>query len=100
RPAQVKAWVQRARTGVPDIQDVGHFAKGWAAWWQDINPPWRKCCHPMPKMDGDWSAMDFPGQNGFLNVLMCLKWWRERLEVESQEWVGAIEDVSWVLEKM
>ncbi|KAF8169308.1 hypothetical protein K438DRAFT_1552107, partial [Mycena galopus ATCC 62051] len=75
RPAQVEAWVQRARNGVPDIKDVLAFAAEWAVWWEDINPPWRKGSHPMPKTDGDWTVMNLPGQNGFLNVLICLKWW-------------------------
>ncbi|KAF8202093.1 hypothetical protein K438DRAFT_1581800, partial [Mycena galopus ATCC 62051] len=99
-PAQVKAWVQRARTGVPDIKDAGCFAKEWAAWWQDINPLWWKSSNPMPKTDGDWTVMDLSGQNGFLNVLIFLKWWRERLKDEFPEWVEAVADVTWVLQKM
>ncbi|KAF8195984.1 hypothetical protein K438DRAFT_1545524, partial [Mycena galopus ATCC 62051] len=100
RPPQVKAWVQRARTGVPDIKDVQRFAQEWTAWWQDINPAWRKITLPMPQTNGPWDFMDFPGPNGFLNVLMCLKWWRERLDKDSNEWIGAVDDVTWVLKSM
>ncbi|KAJ6571545.1 hypothetical protein B0H19DRAFT_935544, partial [Mycena capillaripes] len=100
RPPQVGAWVQRARSGIPDIKDVAKFTEGWAVWWQDINPAWRKATIPMPKQDGSWECMDVPGPNGFLNVLICLKWWRERLREESKEWVDAVEDVSWVLRCM
>ncbi|KAJ7725154.1 hypothetical protein B0H14DRAFT_2276069, partial [Mycena olivaceomarginata] len=89
RPAQVSAWVQRARIGSPEIKDVGKFAEEWAVWWQDINPAWRKISLPMPKQDGVWDNMDLPGPNGFLNVLVCLKWWRGKLEEESKEWLDA-----------
>ncbi|KAJ7352105.1 hypothetical protein DFH08DRAFT_694112, partial [Mycena albidolilacea] len=100
RPAQVGAWVQRARTGVPVIPDVVRFAEQWGKWWQEINPTWRKIITPMPRKDGDWTSLDLPGPNGFLNVLICLKWWRERLEGETKEWRDAVEDVKWVLERM
>ncbi|KAJ7845161.1 hypothetical protein B0H14DRAFT_2358273, partial [Mycena olivaceomarginata] len=100
RPAQVGAWVQRARKGAPDIRDVETFGKTWMAWWRDINPPWRKAATPMPRTDGDWASLDLPGPNGFLNVLVCLKWWRERLDQESPAWREGVEDVLWVLKRM
>ncbi|KAJ7767597.1 hypothetical protein B0H14DRAFT_2402747 [Mycena olivaceomarginata] len=100
RPAQVGAWVQRARQRTLDIQDVEAFGKTWTDWWRDINPPWRKAITPMPRTDGDWVLLDLPGPNGFLNVLVCLKWWRERLEQESPVWREGVEDVLWVLERM
>ncbi|KAJ7822550.1 hypothetical protein B0H14DRAFT_2370678, partial [Mycena olivaceomarginata] len=89
-----------ARTGSPDIKDVVRFAGEWQNWWQDINPVWRKVKLPMPREDGPWMFLDLPGQNGFLNVLIGLKWWRERLDEESQEWRDAVADVSWVLKRM
>ncbi|KAJ7734705.1 hypothetical protein B0H14DRAFT_2408771, partial [Mycena olivaceomarginata] len=101
RPAQVGAWVQRARTGKPDIRDVERFANEWAKWWQEINPAWRKVSLPMSRLgDGPWVGLDLPGANGFLNVLICLKWWREQVETESKEWKEAVEDVTWVLRQM
>jgi hypothetical protein len=100
RPAQVSAWVQRARISSLEIKDVRKFAEEWAVWWQDINPAWCKISLPMPKQDGVWDNMDLPGPNGFLNVLICLKWWRGKLEEESKEWLDAVEDVMWVLKQM
>jgi hypothetical protein len=44
--------------------------------------------------------MDYKGQNGFLNVLMVLKWWRDALEVASPDWEEAVSDITWVLQKM
>ncbi|KAJ7435093.1 hypothetical protein B0H11DRAFT_1756501, partial [Mycena galericulata] len=100
RPAQVHQWVKTARKTTPAILSVEAFAKEWSAWWIDINPAWRKTQLPMAKADGPWGYLDFPGQNGFLNVIICLKWWREKLDVESQEWKEAVEDVTWVLSRM
>jgi hypothetical protein len=44
--------------------------------------------------------MDFKGQNGFLNLLMVLKWWRDAIEVASPDWEEGVGDVTWVLEEM
>lgn len=100
RPAQVGAWVQRARIGTPEIKDVAVFGREFWTWWQDINPVWRKISLPMEKKDGSWACMDLPGPNGFLNVLMCLWWWRNKMEEPSQDWREAVEDVTWVLRRM
>ncbi|KAJ7667229.1 hypothetical protein B0H14DRAFT_2167125, partial [Mycena olivaceomarginata] len=73
RPAQVGAWVQRARNSTPDIREVEALRKMWMDWWQDINPSWRKAVTPMPRTNGDQVLLDLPGPNGFLNVVVCLK---------------------------
>jgi hypothetical protein len=44
--------------------------------------------------------MDFHGQNGFLNVMMGLKWWRDAMSEGSKGWDLGVEDVIWVLTKM
>jgi hypothetical protein len=54
----------------------------------------------MPKKDGPWTFLDVPGQNSFLNVLIGLKWWREKLEEETEEWREAADNVLWVLKQM
>ncbi|KAJ7896242.1 hypothetical protein B0H14DRAFT_2171210, partial [Mycena olivaceomarginata] len=101
RPAQVGAWVQRARPGKPDIRNVERFASEWEKWWQEINLTWRKASLPMLRLgDGPWGALDLPSPNRFLNVLVCLKWWRERVATETNEWKEAVEDVTWVLRQM
>ncbi|KAJ6589189.1 hypothetical protein B0H19DRAFT_921606, partial [Mycena capillaripes] len=77
------------------------FEKDWWGWWRDINPSWRKESEPMDRgSDGPWKTMDYHGQNGFLNVLMGLKWWRDAMPEGSKEWDKAVEDVIWVLTKM
>jgi hypothetical protein len=67
----------------------------------DINPAWRNEQRPMKREGGSsWSTLDIPGQNGFLNLLMCLKWWRDAMEVPSPDWEEAVDDVTWVLQQM
>ncbi|KAK7013927.1 hypothetical protein R3P38DRAFT_3206497 [Favolaschia claudopus] len=102
RPQQIGAWIQRARTGKPVIKNVEAFAEQWGLWWYDINPPSRKTKNPLEltKTSGPLAALDVPGVNGFLSILISLLWWRKMLEVESREWRIAVQDVKWVLQQL
>ncbi|KAJ7924018.1 hypothetical protein B0H13DRAFT_1543116, partial [Mycena leptocephala] len=107
RPIQVKEWVSRARKAsyMPYIADVAQFGRQWEAWWIEINPAWCQADLPMGRYtDGVWDALDVPGRNGFLNVLMCLKWWGDLLGAEeagkSKEWMEGVTDVKWALDRL
>ncbi|KAJ7446047.1 hypothetical protein B0H11DRAFT_1676964, partial [Mycena galericulata] len=101
RPKQVGDWIQRARNYTPTIEDTDQFAKQWWAWWIDINLAWREKQRPMLRdRDAPWEYMNYHGQNGFLNVLMSLKWWRDSMPEASKDWDDAVEDVTWALGKM
>ncbi|KAF7345202.1 hypothetical protein MSAN_01896700 [Mycena sanguinolenta] len=101
RPKEVGDWVARARNYTPQIANGDEFGKRFWAWWIKINPAWRTEERPM-KREGEmsWVGMDILGQNGFLNVLMCLKWWRDAMDAPSPDWEEALNDVTWVLERM
>lgn len=49
---------------------------------------------------GPWDGMNYHGQNGFLNVLISLKWWRDCMPAASEKWEEGVEDVIWVLGEM
>ncbi|KAJ7078287.1 hypothetical protein B0H15DRAFT_739743, partial [Mycena belliarum] len=103
RPTAVGDWVARGRknTSTTVIEDPDAFAASFQGWWVDINPTWRKKPWPMPRdRDGPWEFMDYCGKNGFLNVLIALKWWRNALPGGSKDWEAAVDDVTWVLGKM
>ncbi|KAJ6489541.1 hypothetical protein C8R47DRAFT_938705, partial [Mycena vitilis] len=107
RPSQVKDWVSRARKAgyTPPIANAAQFGREFVTWWVDINPVWRTKDLPMGRFtDGSWDVLDVPGRNGMLNVLMCLKWWAEKLgaeeAVKSGEWIEAVTDVAWVIDRL
>ncbi|KAH7918012.1 hypothetical protein BV22DRAFT_1025300 [Leucogyrophana mollusca] len=56
-------------------------SSGWT-WWTNLQPTWRTV-HIHTKLNaapqnhndqGDWTNLDCLGQNGFLSVIVCLKW--------------------------
>ncbi|KAJ7202949.1 hypothetical protein B0H12DRAFT_993558, partial [Mycena haematopus] len=98
RPVEVKGWVARARTGGPSpaITHAKDFGVRFWAWWVSINPEWGR--RLAQKGDGDWTGLaSQTGPNGLLNVIMCLRWWRDELREESSDWKEAVADVHWAL---
>jgi hypothetical protein len=83
---------------------VAQFGRDFSQWWIDINPTWRNQDLPMGRYtDGPWDVVDVPGRNGFLNVVMCLKWWGDALggteqAAVSKEWMESVRDVCFVLD--
>ncbi|KAF8137811.1 hypothetical protein K438DRAFT_1638995 [Mycena galopus ATCC 62051] len=101
RPKAVGVWVKNARKNVPDIDSAEAMDGQWWAWWKAINPGWRVLNNELVQLgDGDWEVLRCPGQNGFLNILMCLKWWFGSMETPSESWERAIDDVKWALTQM
>ncbi|KAJ7719858.1 hypothetical protein B0H14DRAFT_2412066 [Mycena olivaceomarginata] len=100
RPKAVGVWVKNARKGVP--LDIGNMEEEEWGWWKAINPKWRLHDGELlaGEQNGTWDALRCPGQNGFLNVIVCLKWWRSSMETPSDGWTRAVADVTWALEKM
>ncbi|KAJ7236772.1 hypothetical protein C8J57DRAFT_964787, partial [Mycena rebaudengoi] len=99
------AWIKNARkSGTVKVIDVYAFAVEWWAWWASINPKWcrRTDAGRLERTgEGAWDVLDLGGPNGFLNVLICLWWWRDVLGSDEQvkEWTVAVADVQWVCEK-
>ncbi|KAK7016262.1 hypothetical protein R3P38DRAFT_3203083 [Favolaschia claudopus] len=108
RPKQVGAWIKRARTGGPQptVSDTFGFSVVWWKWWVSINPDWRKRKDGGRRMErdtttGDWGVLQSQtGPNGLLNVLICLRWWKDAMRMEAGDWDEALEDVSWVLDRL
>ncbi|KAJ7058592.1 hypothetical protein C8F01DRAFT_971359, partial [Mycena amicta] len=105
RPEALAWWIGRGRNGTPAIGSVTTFGMGVEAWWRAINPAWRRPENQGKlKRDGagPWVELEWPGPNGFLGVLTCLRWWAEKLNkpTECIQWLDIVEDVIWVLETM
>ncbi|KAJ7015993.1 hypothetical protein C8F04DRAFT_919604, partial [Mycena alexandri] len=76
--------------------------------WVEINPKWRTrtagvATRLEKEGEGDWASVASTGPNGILNILICLRWWRDALsgdEAEIGRWKEALEDVVWALERI
>ncbi|KAJ7189781.1 hypothetical protein GGX14DRAFT_580395 [Mycena pura] len=96
RPAQISAWVGRARAAKydPGIKDAVAFGTQVEAWWQSINPLWRR-------LGGGLGQNGKNEPNALLNVLKCLQWWAEAAKhALGEHWEAVVEDVGWALKAM
>ncbi|KAJ6451872.1 hypothetical protein C8R47DRAFT_1229656 [Mycena vitilis] len=102
RPEEIKGWVKAARKGAGHVaaKDAAIFVAKFKVWWKAINPQWRIGADETLKReeDGPWDVLRVPGPNAFLNVLICLKWWKE--VGEEGDWADVVADVTWVLERL
>ncbi|KAJ7753117.1 hypothetical protein DFH07DRAFT_744620 [Mycena maculata] len=112
RPTAVKEWLGCGRNwnAVMALGTVGHkrqagtFVAQWWAWWRVIQPAERELLGPgmLSRVEtADWSQVSrLHGKNGLLQVMATLLWWGDhvaRNEDYRPEWLGAVDDVLWVL---
>ncbi|EIW86725.1 hypothetical protein CONPUDRAFT_148784 [Coniophora puteana RWD-64-598 SS2] len=108
RPTEVPWWIARKRKqGVrPTIKDLDKYLEQWWKWWIQLQPEWRELPMPsgispssLPREDGDWTALDKPGINGFLSLMVSLKWGGSETHGASTDpqWLAAVEDIQWVM---
>ncbi|KAJ7754813.1 hypothetical protein B0H16DRAFT_1273614, partial [Mycena metata] len=102
RPEAVKIWVKNARKTAPAIKSVEKMEQEWWGWWTAVNPEWRVREGELAREGtGSWDdILSYPGLNGMLNVVICLKWWYGAMDSPSDSWQRALSDVKWALEQM
>ncbi|KAH7917593.1 hypothetical protein BV22DRAFT_1026074 [Leucogyrophana mollusca] len=110
RPKEVAWWIARKRPSQPPALDLAVFPRGFWDWWKSLQPEWRNIHIPTQSNTrksredhGDWTALDKRGQNGFLSVMACLKWWGTADKCKGctdARWLIAVEDVQWVMERV
>ncbi|KAJ7618975.1 hypothetical protein DFH06DRAFT_1011614, partial [Mycena polygramma] len=110
RPDEVAEWIRGARgvkmKALPRVKKVDAYAKQWYAWWDELQPAWRKRGD-----DGKWvvggeygnafGKLDCSGPNGTICIVAALYFWgsSEKHTPESRSiWDEAVQDVAWMLE--
>ncbi|KAJ6518051.1 hypothetical protein C8R47DRAFT_960291 [Mycena vitilis] len=115
RPSQVGDWINRARSRMkttPAIPSLTKYAEQWAAWWDAMQPKWRRRGTDGKWRSGgdekyggseEWGMLDRPGPNGCLSVVASLYFWgvcENQSAAMKAQWREAVEDVSWILEEL
>ncbi|KAE9401693.1 hypothetical protein BT96DRAFT_817506 [Gymnopus androsaceus JB14] len=115
RPVMLNDWISNQRAGAISALSTGplvqRFAKELWTWWCSLQPKWRCMTSdnrpgPLLTFGSDWKPLHKWGNNGWLGIITCLKWWREglnslsdkdRLQLEA-DWFCAVSDVSKMLQ--
>ncbi|KAK7021735.1 SERTA domain-containing protein 3 [Paramarasmius palmivorus] len=80
-------------------ESLGH--EWWTWWTKVVNPRWRPKSEDMvmPGGAGSWEAVRIPGKDGFVLVLVSLRWWCDLLDDPENDllWLSTIKAVYWTL---
>ncbi|KAJ7038823.1 hypothetical protein C8F04DRAFT_950883 [Mycena alexandri] len=112
RPKPVSEWIKRGRDRtkkIPPIANVAKYAKQWQAWWNLLQPAWRRRDHDGNLMTGGearygasdaWGVLDVQGPNGWLSVVASLYFWGvcDQTDELKATWEYAVQDVMWMME--
>ncbi|THU83947.1 hypothetical protein K435DRAFT_598660, partial [Dendrothele bispora CBS 962.96] len=87
RPREVTSWIMSGRYRVKKARvtsaNVEEFAGQVWDWWTALQPEWRGLSpRGRPARLGllnatdTWGSLDTHGNNGWLSLVVCAKWWR------------------------
>ncbi|RXW12572.1 hypothetical protein EST38_g13278 [Candolleomyces aberdarensis] len=104
RPSELAKWVSsRKWDSDPVLDNMADYAQRWLKWWLAMQPASRKVGGqdlPAPLDDGmkkDIASLKKAGANGFVVLLVGLKWWAPLREQDGW-WGAVVEDVVQCLE--
>ncbi|KAJ3754662.1 hypothetical protein EV360DRAFT_51186, partial [Lentinula raphanica] len=115
RPNELSEWIKKQKRTAPGpvlatVDSVSDFAESFWSWWNFLQPGWREpgsFNRPDPVRNfGDvWLSLDKPGNNGWVLLLVSLKWWWQSLKAldssavkgMKEDWFAAVDDVTSML---
>lgn len=116
RPQQLGSWITQGKrkpaaalpiiAALSSIESIRNFAEALWTWWCELQPNWRNISEnrpaPFDKFIDNFLLLDKHGQNGWLGLIVCTKWWRlgldslddtSRQELEA-DWFRAVDDMT------
>lgn len=91
----------------PLSEPLSVFVMQWRVWWAGMQPTWRHGDWPPSRVkntsdkdDGTWPGLARVGTCGFVLIIVSLCWWARSSRAPDLDLVQAVDDVSWVLDRM
>ncbi|KAF9062088.1 hypothetical protein BDP27DRAFT_1171274, partial [Rhodocollybia butyracea] len=86
QPTMLNDWRRRRTGAVPalfTVTLVQRFSESFWIWWCSLQPAWRldsisnNRTGPLITFGNHWQGLNKCGNNGWLLIIVCLKWWYE-----------------------
>lgn len=111
RPTLISKWIKEGRylprctEPLIGVDGLEHYLGELDVWWKSMRP---KTAFDREDVDSEWLAMDKCGINGWLSIVVGLKWWGECLKLlagdglkaSTKEWLLMLEDLNQVIQNL
>ena len=105
RPLCIQEWIHHACPTIwcPVIMSILAFEKSFEAWWNNLQPDWRKNNDgsiAFDNIDGNWEKLRKAGLNRIHSVIVTLFYWGCRVQgsvTKHSQWASSVEDCILVL---
>ncbi|KAJ3965931.1 hypothetical protein EV361DRAFT_809875, partial [Lentinula raphanica] len=116
-PVVLSFWRKNRRRLLPKVDESGlcspEFVAELWAWWATLQPQWRSVDNdgkPLPFEDfgDDMAPLNKHGKNGWLCLLVCVKWWGNGLQTlldneqvsQTKDWLVLVADMTKMLQRL
>ncbi len=96
RPHAIFDWIKSGRRCRMQLKDrySAEYGTQWVAWWDSLNPQWRKREKSvlLQQGKGSWHTMLHAGSNGYVNILAGLVGYYH--VAGNEEWLSSARDIA------
>ncbi|KAJ3925230.1 MAG: hypothetical protein NXY57DRAFT_907337 [Lentinula lateritia] len=115
RPKELSHWITNCRydrrNNNPKFQkqDINRFGINFVTWWNSLVNQISTVSGENSDGDGrvrkEWGTLNTSGKNGWLSIIVCLKWWGMGLRDDREgalgaKWCCTIKEVSCILNEL
>jgi hypothetical protein len=111
RPTLISKWIKEGRypprctEPVIGVDGLERYLEELGAWWGSIRP---KTAFNREDVGFDWVALDKYGINGWLSIVVGMKWWGESLnflsgdglKASTEEWLSMLKDITQTIQDL
>ncbi|KAJ3753449.1 hypothetical protein EV360DRAFT_53454, partial [Lentinula raphanica] len=109
RPKELTRWIMNGRYdrrgNEPRFKndELANFGKAFVLWWSGLK---QSCSESRGRgKENGWGTLNTSGKNGWLSIVVCLKWWgmglrESREEALDEIWRQSMKDVQLTLDEV
>lgn len=111
RPTLISTWIKEGRypprctEPLVGVDGLEQYSRELVAWWRSMRP---KTAFNREVVGSDWVALDKYGINGWLSIVVGMKWWGkclhfaigDGLKAPTEEWISMLKDLNQIIKDL